>query len=132
MSDIDKGPGGTDPDSEIARRFTQLRALEAASAPDFSPAVGSGSGRAPKINSWTASRTLPRVAAAAALVAIALTLLRESPQEDPAALYAGIMENQQVQTDSLLIVSDSILPAMSPLPSLYDIEAEVDTGTYTN
>jgi len=132
MNDLNKGPGGTDPDSEIARRFIRLRAVEAAAAPDFSLAVASGSGRPPKINSWSASRTLPRVAAAVALAAIALTLLHESPQEDPAALYAGIMKNQQVQTDSLLIVSDSILPAMSTLPSLYDIEAEVDTGNYEN
>ena len=58
------------------------------------------------------------------MVAIAVGLLRETPEEDPAALYAGIMASHQLQTDSLLIVSDSVLPALSDVPRLYELEAE--------
>jgi len=58
------------------------------------------------------------------VVAVAVSLLREAPEEDPAAIYAGIMQSHELQTDSLLIVSDSVLPALHAIPQLYELELE--------
>jgi len=123
MNNIDKDAKAADVDREIAGRFAQMRAGEAASAPAFTRQIIPVTKNARPEHFRTATWVLPRLAATIAVVAVAVSLLRETPQEDPAALYASIMKHQQVQTDSLLIVSESVLPAMSAVPRLYDMES---------
>lgn len=112
----------TGAEREIARRFARLRAAEAASAPVFTRQAGP----------LVASSAWLRFAAAVAAIAVTVTLLRQAPEEDPAALYAGIMAHRQVQTDALLTVSDSVLPALSAVPSLYDMESALATEEGTH
>ena len=132
MKNIDTDSGITDTDREIASRFARMRASEAASAPAFTRQTTTTVESARADHPRTLTRILPRLAAAIAVVAVAVSLLNETPPEDPAALYAGIMENQQVQTDSLLIVSDSVLPALSAVPRLYDMESAFAAKTETD
>ncbi|MDH3994468.1 MAG: hypothetical protein OEV47_16225 [Gammaproteobacteria bacterium] len=122
MNKFDKDTRTADLDREIAGRFAQMRAGEAASAPAFKRQniTATESARPEKVR--TVTWVLPRLAAAIAVVAVAVSLLRGTPQEDPAALYASIMQHQQVQTDSLLLVSDSVLPEMRSVPRLYELE----------
>ncbi|MEM9360965.1 MAG: hypothetical protein AAGB04_32765 [Pseudomonadota bacterium] len=68
------------------------------------------------------------MAAAAAVVGLGVFLLIDAPQEDPAAVYASIMQHQQMQTDWLLSVSDTVLPAQQPVPTLYDMDAAIDAN----
>ena len=132
MSNIDTDPRISDTDPEIANRFARMRASEAASAPAFTRQINPAAERAKTDHLRTVARILPRLAAAIAVVAVAVSLLNETPPEDPAALYAGIMENQQVQTDSLLIVSDSVLPALRAVPRLYNMESAFAKETETD
>jgi hypothetical protein len=123
MNTIDKESKTAGVHREIAVRFAQMRATEAASAPALPRQNVKAAENAKPEHFRTVTRVLPRLAAAIAVVTIAVSLLRETPQEDPAVLYAGIMEHQQVQTDSLLIVSESVLPEMKAVPRLYDMES---------
>jgi len=132
MNKIDTDSKITDTDREIESRFARMRASEAASAPAFAQQINPAAERAKADHLSTVARVLPRLAAAIAVVAVAVSLLSETQLEDPAALYAGIMENQQVQTDSLLIVSDSVLPALRAVPSLYDMESVFAAKTETD
>lgn len=121
-------------DDAIATRFARMREHEAASAPAFDPqrprALPDRSPERP----WLLSSSLPRVAAALALVGIAVVMLTDGPgpEPDPAALYTSIMDKQTLQTDSLLIVSASVLPSMAPLPELYDMDAEFTQDSLSN
>lgn len=132
MNNIDTDPKITGTDREIASRFARLRDSEAASAPEFTRQVNAGTERAKPDHLRTMTRIIPRLAAAIAVVAVAVTLLSETPQEDPSVLYVAIMENQQVQTDSLLSVSDSVLPALSAVPRLYNMESAFAPEAETN
>jgi hypothetical protein len=132
MNNIDSDPTITGTDREIASRFARMRASEAASAPAFTVQTIPAAERARADHPRTVARIVPRLAAAIAVVAVAVSLLYETPQEDPAALYASIMENQQVQTDSLLIVSDSVLPALRAVPRLFDTESAFAANTETD
>ena len=132
MNNIDTERKITGTDREIASRFARMRDSEAASAPAFERQVNPDKEHAKPEHLRTMIGVLSKLAAAIAVVAIAVTLLSETPQEDPAALYAGIMENQQVQTDSLLIVSDSVLPALSTVPRLYNMESVFAPEKETN
>ena len=128
MNDKTPETGPTALEQEIATRFASLRGEEAATAaayrqPQPSPPIVA--------RPWTFARALPRTAAAVAVGAVAAVLIYEKPVEDPALLYAGIMQSQSLQTDALLIVSDSVLPAMQSLPQLYDLNAEADAATNT-
>ena len=129
MNDTDKHPDAVD--SEIAKQFAHLRVVESATAPAFNPARVAERG-APAASRRIATRMLPRLAAAIAVVALGVTLLSNPQQEDPAELYTGIMNTQPMQTDSLLFVSNSVLPALTPVPRLYDIDAEIDIEIYAN
>ena len=129
MNNTDIDPDAVD--SEIAKQFAHLRAVESATAPAFNPRREAERG-APAPSHRIATRILPRLAAAIAVVALGVTLLSNPQQEDPAELYTGIMNTQHMQTDSLLFVSDSVLPALTPVPRLYDIDAEIDIETYAN
>ena len=124
MNKIDREQKLSDNEREIASRFARMRASEAASAPAFGPRLAPAKDPVRPAYSLPPAHVFARLAAGIAVVAIAVGLLRETPEEDPAALYAGIMASHQLQTDSLLIVSDSVLPALSDVPRLYELEAE--------
>ncbi|MEM1156177.1 MAG: hypothetical protein AAGI44_18740 [Pseudomonadota bacterium] len=116
-------------DARLALRFAELRENEASSAPRFTQPVLARTAQASGSNQGR--RTvfgLPRLAAAAAIVGLGIFLLIDAPQEDPAAVYAGIMQHQQMQTDWLLSVSDVVLPAQQPVPTLYDMDAAIDAN----
>jgi hypothetical protein len=129
MNDTDRHPHTVD--DKIAGQFAHMRAVETASAPTFIPQL-KAEPHAPAMGYHIATRVLPRLAAAVAVVALGTTFLSNPQQEDPAELYTGIMKKQHMQTDSLLFVSDSVLPALTSVPSLYDMDAESDIETYTN
>lgn len=129
MSENKQQPTRSAADTELSRRFATLRSAEAASAPAF-PAQGKALARPHIFARW--NTVLPRVAAVLAVAALGLMLLRTGTEDDPATLYAGIMANSPLQTDGLLMVSDSVLPALDGVPELYEIDPEVIRETYTN
>lgn len=129
MSENKQEPARSAADVELSRRFATLRSAEAASAPTF-PKQGKALARPHIFARW--NTVLPRLAAVLAVAALGLMLLRSNTPEDPATLYAGIMANSPLQTDGLLMVSDSILPALNSVPELYEIDPEVIRETYTN
>ncbi len=139
-------------DKFLASQFDQLRRAESNTAPTAplpevlraavadtatnEPAVVSSKGRdglrfdTASVNggraSWLHPTMLPRVAAALAVIAISTTWVMNSATEDPARLYVQIMDGQSMTTDSLLDVSDAVLPALSTLPTLYEVSEEYD------
>ena len=60
--------------------------------------------------------------AAALAVGFAVNTNWDTPDEDPAALYADVMRNYRLETDSLLLVSAEVSPELSPLPELMAAE----------
>lgn len=122
----DKNPDtGDSLERDIAARFARMRELEASTAPAFSSGTAARFGRPAAGYRWLSQYALPGMAAALALVAIAVTLLNQrSGADDPAALYAGLMNRHHMQTDPLLSVSSTELPALSDLPQLYQVEFE--------
>ncbi|MEM6580256.1 MAG: hypothetical protein AAF699_03235 [Pseudomonadota bacterium] len=116
-------------DARLAQRFAELRRSETSSTPGFRQPVLARSPRHSGSNQGQrAVFGLPRMAAAAAVVGLGVFLLIDAPKEDPAAVYAGIMQHQQMQTDWLLSVSDTVLPAQQPVPTLYDMDAAINAN----
>lgn len=122
---------GSDPIAQALQgRFAQLREAEQFSAPPF-PAGSTAAStsnvvpiNAPLVSLRTA---LPRIAAAAAVVAIGIGLVTREPQlDDPAALYTDIMSVHAPQTDAFLQVSGSILPEQYEIPDMYDSDIHYD------
>jgi hypothetical protein len=126
MDEYTEEPDKQGSDVEIAGRFAHLRRLEMASAPAITTAATPAAGAGAFTVAWPVRPAVARVAAVLALVVIALGLFSPSAKEDPAALYASIMDKQQMQTDTLLNVSASVLPAMTDLPSFYEFDVEFD------
>ena len=130
MKERDRNTGPEPIDSRLAARFAQLREDESGDAPDF---VADNINALPRPEA-TGARRVPhyfgRIAAALALAGVVTAIVVQRPAEDPAALYTKIMQEQILQTDGLLLVSDSILPEMGGLPGLYDIDLEI--GNYRN
>lgn len=108
-------------DDALAGRFKQMRQADSALAPAFPTqqqlekqepvAVASGFSGAP----W-------KMAVAASVVAVAaVVMMNQTASEDPAVLYASIMNANAMTTDSLMRVSDSTLPERGALQSAFDI-----------
>ena len=132
MDNDNRDPIRTGNDAEIARRFAHMHATEAERAPPITARpMTAATGKVIPIP-WYRRQMLPRLAAAVVLVAIGFMLFREQPEQDPAMMYADIMGKQQMQTDTFLHVSNSVLPAMATLPSLYEFDVEFDGETYSN
>tara|TARA_R110002049_G_scaffold29984_5_gene102233 strand:- start:854 stop:1240 length:387 start_codon:yes stop_codon:yes gene_type:complete len=107
----------------LEQLFGQMRREEMAQAPAF-PDGATLSQRAPSPAARPSYRATPKVAAAIALLAaLALLLSREPTPQDPAQLYADIMNTNRLATDTLLSVSPGTLPGMADLPDVYDFEA---------
>ncbi len=113
-------------DTDLNRLFEQMRREDAVQAPDF-PDVAMLAGREPVVAGREAYGVMPKVAAAAAVVAVAVFLLRGPAPQDPAVLYADLMSANSIATDTLLSVSPGTLPGMLSLPDVY--EMDLATGT---
>ena len=108
-------------DTDLRRLFGQMRGEDALQAPDF-PDVTMLAGRAPVIAGREAYGVLPKVAAAAAVAAVAVFLVRGPAPQDPALLYAALMSSNRITTDTMLSVSPGTLPGMVSLPDVYQME----------
>ena len=113
-------------DTDLNRLFEQMRREDAVQAPDF-PDVAMLAGREPVIAGREAYGVMPKVAAAAAVAAVAVFLMRGPAPQDPAVLYADLMSANSIATDTLLSVSPGTLPGMLSLPDVY--EMDLATGT---
>ena len=118
-------------DARLREQFQRLRQAEQGSAPQFPHNSPSNVVALPPGKSTSYWR-LPQMAAAVAVVAVGVGLFVQQPQEDPAALYSDIMSAQLMQTDALMDVSSSVLPAVYDLPHLYDADFTYDTNTLIN
>ena len=132
MNETEKNSSHQKEDALMASRFAEMRAAESTTSPALTRDAPTHATQIEPRPARNYSQILPRAAAAVALVAVTATLLLYQTTEDPALLYTNIMNKQQMQTDSLLIVSDSVLPAMSTLPNLYEIDLEFESDTYSN
>ena len=119
-------------DEQLAASFALLRAEEAPSAPEFTREKRLRQQGPVRTQRRFTRQALPPVAAAVALVAVGAVLLSQQSEDDPAALYASIMSQQSLQTDSLLQVSESVLPALSDVPDLYQIDEMFQPETLNN
>ena len=108
-------------DTDLRRLFEQMRGEDALQAPDF-PDVTMLAGREPVIAAREAYGLLPKVAAAAAVAAVAVFLVRSPAPQDPAVLYADLMSSYRITTDTMLSVSPGTLPGMVSLPEAYEME----------
>ena len=118
-------------DADLHRVFEQMRGEDATQAPDF-PDMAMLEGRKPVIAGHKAYGVMPKVAAAAAVAAVAVFLLRGPAPQDPAVLYADLMRANNIATDTLLSVSPGTLPGMLSLPDMYEMELASGTDQGLN
>jgi hypothetical protein len=115
---------GSQQDRELSRRFGQMRQQDTEQVPAF-PSEKELVKRSPIIGG---SQLYPRVqkiaVAAAVIVAVGIFMNNPSPQ-DPAALYAEIMNANSMATDQLMLVSQVTAPEMLSAPGIYEIEVPV-------
>ncbi|CAA0118126.1 Uncharacterised protein [Halioglobus japonicus] len=112
--------------------FAEMRRQEIAQAPDF-PDTAARSQQDPLPGDQTTYRITPKVAAAiAVLAALMLLLTREPAPQDPAQLYAEIMNASSPATDSLLSVSPGTLPGVTDLPEIYETDTMAGDLQSTN
>ena len=105
-------------DEQLAARFATMRAEDSQLAPAFAE-PGQGAVRARQgITSFADSGMVRGALAASLLLAFAFWFTAKPTPEDPAMLYAQVMDGYRLSTDELLFVSDSTLPEMTDLPEL--------------
>ena len=124
----DKYDTASERDPDLARYFRQMREEDSAQTPEF-PQQSELAARSPLIVRAGAYGTVPKVAAAAAVVAVTFTalLMTRPAQQDPGVVYADIMHTSSFATDSLLSVSQGTLPGMFSLPDVYEVESPTNT-----
>ena len=113
-------------EQELARRFSLMRREDALQAPDF-PQAAVLAAREPVIGGWRVTSTLPKIAAAALVVA-AILLLHEPAPQDPGELYVTIMRANSIDTDSLLSASVGTLPGMASVPDVIELDTAADAA----
>ncbi|MFT4613148.1 MAG: hypothetical protein ACI9NT_000284 [Bacteroidia bacterium] len=118
-------------DAQLESYFQRLRRAEQASAPNI-PSSATTNVVALAPSARNIYRSLSQMAAAIAVLAVGIGLFVQQPSEDPAALYSDIMSGQSMQTDALMQVSSSVLPAVYDLPQLYDTGFTYDTDALIN
>lgn len=118
-------------EKELHRLFIQMRREDAAQAPDFPDATVLAE-HEPVVVGRMGYRVMPKLAAAAAVAAIAILVLREPTPQDPAVLYADVMNANSIATDALLSVSLGALPGMASLPEVYEMEDSGDARQNIN
>ncbi len=130
MSTPEDEQRGKDGDARLAAQFAALRAEEAATAPPVPGPVVNSEATPALFRAAPARGALPAIAASALVAVIGLGLFMQGAEEDPAQVYAGIMASQQWQSDELLVVSDSLFPALESVPELYEFDMDIDPGGY--
>lgn len=110
-----------DPDREIARRFARMRESDAMCTPPF-PDAGVLAQRQPLVTENRFAAALPKVAAALVLAVGAGLLTLDTSTRDPGVMYADIMGDSQLMTDSLMSVSPGTLPEMVDTTDLFGME----------
>ena len=108
--------------SELIRRFTQIRAEDAEQLPAF-PDEELLAKRSPIIAKPRFYAAVPSMAAAMAAAMLVGVLFIERTPEDPSRVYAEIMSANNMDTDQLMAVSTSVLPEMTSLPGIFEINA---------
>ncbi|MFT4518100.1 MAG: hypothetical protein ACI9JM_000477 [Halioglobus sp.] len=111
------------PDNEegaLAGRFKQMRQADSAMVPAF-PTQQQFEAQQPVEATTAFSGASWKMAVAASVVAVTAVVMNQPVAEDPAALYADIMNANTMTTDSLLRVSDGTLPEMVNLQNAFDI-----------
>ena len=129
MSDSKQDRGETGLDQKLNQHFSALRTEEAITAPPVPGPVVELGATPGRFRASNAPRALPAMAAVLALAFIGAGLPTQRAEEDPAQLYASIMATQNWHSDGLLVVSDSLMPAMTGLPELYQIDTQFDPDT---
>lgn len=118
-------------EKELGLLFQQMRREDAAQLPDF-PDAAVLAGRETIALGHRAYSAMPKFAAAAAVALMAILLLREPVPQDPAMLYAEVMNANSIATDTLLLVSPGTLPGMVSLPDDYELDFSADAEQNIN
>jgi hypothetical protein len=98
-----------------------MREFDAGHAPPF-PDAAVLAQRQPLVAGNRIAAALPKVAAALVLVVGAGLLTLDTSPRDPGILYADIMGDSQLMTDSLLSASPGMLPEMVEPTDAFDME----------
>ena len=108
-------------DDALAGRFKQMRQADSALAPAF-PTQQELETQQPVAVAFGFSAAPWKMAVAASVVAVtAVVMMNQTVSEDPAVLYADIMNANAMTTDSLMRVSVGMLPERISLRSAFDI-----------
>lgn len=108
--------------SELTNRFTQIRSEDAEQLPAF-PDEELLAQRSPIMAKPRFYAAMPSMAAAMVVAILAGVLFIERTPEDPSGVYAEIMSANNMDTDQLMAVSTSVLPEMTSLPGIFEINA---------
>jgi hypothetical protein len=107
-------------DNVLAGRFKQMRQADVALAPAVPTQQQLGSVQ-PLARTSGLLGAPWKMAVAASMVAVTAVMLNQTVSEDPAVLYASIMNANAITTDSLMRVSNGTLPERGNLQSTFDI-----------
>lgn len=118
-------------DRELSRRFMQMRQADAERMPD-SPSEEELAARSPIIVARQRHSSIRKIAVAAAIVVAVSVFITRPPEQDPGELYADIMNVNNMATDQLMLVSESVSPEMISMPGVYEIDMPADQAEYTN
>ena len=117
-------------DRELFRRFGQMRQADAERVPDC-PSEEELAERSPIVAGQRYPRVQKFAVAAAVIVTVGVLMTRPAPQ-DPGALYADIMNANSMATEELMLVSEGVLPEMTSMPDVYDIDLPIGRAEITN
>lgn len=126
-------------DKDIATRFAMMRDEEREKSPKFPSEFELRKQQAALAPKPGIYEYMPKIAAAFALVAIISIFMTNASnnriEENPVEVYARIMQSHNMDnmnTDHLLVVSESLLPAMASAPTFYETELELEPDLYLN
>ena len=117
-------------DRELSRRFGQMRQADAERVPDF-PREDELAERNPIVAGQRYS-SVQKFAVAATVIVTLSVLMTRPPAQDPGALYADIINANSIKTDQLMLVSEGVLPEMTSMPDVYDIDLPIGRAEITN
>ncbi len=115
----------TDSDRDIALRFARMRESDTRQAPPFPDAAVLEQRQPLEVKSRFAA-IIPKAAAAAVLVVGVGLLMLDTPTSDPGVIYADVMGESELMTDSLLSVSPGMLPEMTETMDVFDMELSLE------
>ena len=127
----DRKDSGDRLDRSLAASFARMKQEDQANLPAF-PDMDRLRQTAPASNAARRERYWWRAAGLAAAITVAAVLLMPSPAPDPGELYADIMQANSMTTDQLMLPSPGILPEVTGLPGVYDIDMPSQLLEYAN